>query len=224
MQKKLIAACFVVAILAAVPSVASAKPVITHPTGTVLAVGKKIKATNVGVTKITTEFGNLECSTVIMEGTLTKKNKAEGIEGNIEAVDIGGTGATIVGDPEPECTATGSLFNASITAGNLPWCIAATGTTDTAIIRGGKCSEGAKPTTVIIKETFFGLLTCKYERVESIFGNLQTDVSGQDATVSTEAEFVGEAGNSFSCPKSGKLDMTVTVETGEGTPTQLYFS
>jgi hypothetical protein len=225
MRKMFIAACLVVAALAAVPSLASAKPVITHPTGTVLMPVKKIKATNVGITKITTEFGNLECSTVIMEGNLTKNNKAEGTEGTIEAVDIGGTGATIVGDPEPECTGTGSMFNASVVAAGLPWCVSATGTTDTLTILGGKCGEN-KPTTFIVKETFFGnILTCKYEKTAGISGNLQTDVTGQDATVSiAEAEFVGEAGNSGSCPKTGKLDTTVTLETGEGTPTQLFFS
>ena len=63
MSKKLIAACMAITAFAALAmaSTASAAPVVTHPTGTVLATGANIVGTNIGETVMKTSLGNVTC-------------------------------------------------------------------------------------------------------------------------------------------------------------------
>src|SRR5436305_2798324 len=105
MRKQLLLVCMAFAAFAVVPSLASAKPVITHPTGTVLATGTKITATNVGNSVLSNGLGTITCSTAILTGELTQNSTANGIKGTITSAKFGGTtGKTISGDEEPECT------------------------------------------------------------------------------------------------------------------------
>src|SRR4051794_21243602 len=119
MHKKLITACLALFALAAfaLPAAAQAvnHPLITHPTGTKLATGVKITATNVGETLLvntTTGAQELACTTASMTGELIK-NETGNIQGNITAASFTGTGSG--------GACTGSFLNPTIEPTGLPW-------------------------------------------------------------------------------------------------------
>jgi hypothetical protein len=208
-----------IALVAAPGAAVALSPVITHPTGTPLSVNIKggvgFKATNVGVTKLTLPTGGaVECSTASMTGAITINSEGR-IEADVEAVSFSGTST--------ELACTGSLPVARVTVPSVPWCIkAGVGLpTDGFEIRGGKCTEPSRSVTFIIDT---GLSQCKYEKA-SVSGTITTDTQGQDAALDiAESEFKGETGNPPTCPSSGKLDMTYTLETDSGAAEPLYFS
>jgi hypothetical protein len=231
MHKKLITACMALVALAAfaLPATASAvnDPDITHPTNTLLGTPTKIKATNVGVTKMLSPGGSVlvECSVATMTGTLTKNDGAGNVEGTIENTTFAGTGTLREG--EKECT--GSFGNVTVhtNIGNgTPWCLRSTSTmaTDKFQVRGGSCSEEARSITFVLTSTTVG--TCKYNRTTAIEGEYTTHP--EDAVLhlkpSTLTEFTKEEGGFF-CPGAGQLEMSFTLET-DTTPTAdpLYIS
>jgi hypothetical protein len=225
MGKRLIAACMVIAAFAVVPSLASAKPVITHPTGTVLATGTKIKATNVGSTIMTTPIGNITCSTAILTGELTQNITTNGFKGTITSAEFGGTGSTITGDNEPECTGSGFVGNTGITA-TPPYCVEGIEANDKLKVRGGACNKAAE--NIVFKMTVtgpFGIkVGCTYSKA-SMTGNFQTDTeAGKDATATVSEEEFKKTEGGGECPESGKLDMTFTMETDVETATPIYVS
>src|SRR3954463_5033406 len=140
MRKTLLAACLVIAAFAVVPSLASAKPVLTHPTGSLLGIGSKITATNVGNTTMVTPIGTFTCSTAILTGELTQNNTANGFKATITSLGEGGTGTTIAGDNEPECTGSGIVGNRGMTW-IPPYCVEGVEANDKLKVRGGACSE-----------------------------------------------------------------------------------
>jgi hypothetical protein len=227
MRKQLIVACLALAAFAVVPSLASAKPVLTHPTGTVAPVGTKITATNVGNATLSNGLGHVTCSTAILTGEVTSNSTANGIQGTLTKAEFGGTGSKIVNDPEPECTGTGFYAGGAGVTTNPPYCLQAIGTTDTVAIRGGACGGVlGKPTFKLSVTTIFGTVTCEYASTsaEGLTGSLVTDASGQQAEGSlSEQGFTKTAGSGGECPSEGKLSMTVKLET-DGTVTPLYIS
>jgi hypothetical protein len=228
MRKQLLLVCMAFAAFAVVPSLASAKPVLTHPTGTVLATGTKITATNVGNITLSNGLGHVTCSTAILTGTLTQNNTTNGIKGEITSAKFGGTtGKTIPGDEEPECTGTGFYAGGAGVTTVPPYCLEATGTGDTVAVRGGTCAAPTKPKFKLSVTTIFGTVTCNYEStaLAGLVGSLVTDESGQDAQGTlTEQGFTKAAESGGECPSEGKLSMTVTLETDVSPATPVYFS
>jgi hypothetical protein len=237
MRKTLIAACLAIAAFAVVPSLASAKPVVTHPTGTIMAVhpaGKTctekpegcILATNIGETTMTTSIGDIHCSTAILTGELTQNNAANGFKGTITSAKFGGDSTlTIPGDEEPECTTTGILGNTGITA-TPPYCVEGVEANDKLKVRGGACSEAVKNVTFKMTVTGpFGItVTCSYAKA-SLTGTFQTDTeAGKDATVTFSEETFLKTEGGGECPESGKLNMKFTLETDTPVATPIYFS
>lgn len=227
MSKKLFAACLVIAAFAVVPSLASANPILTEPTGTALTGEPNIVGTNVGETTMTTSLGNLHCTTAILTGKLKSNTTASGgAKGEITSAKFGGTGPTQSGAPEPECT--GSNFftpNTTITpeistTQGLPWCLEA-GTTDTFTVKGGTCGS-QRPITFALDIT--GIGTCRYIRETTINGTLVTDGAGaNENTMSiTNVAFTKEEPSAFGCPGEGQLDMKFSLETENGT--QIFIS
>ncbi len=229
MSKKLITTCLALFALAAfvLPAVASASPVVTHPTGTKLvpgANGVKIKATNIGNTLLTSTSGTtlVECSTASMTGTLTV-NSGTSIEGNIESTSFSGTEAG------GKCTGLGGIIVTTNVGNGVPWCLHSTGG-DEFQVRGGKCSEVPRSITFAMDS---GLgVTCHYERANSIKGTFTTHstgdailtVTGAGETGVTDTLFTKEAGDSVLCPADGTLDMAFTLETDTATAEPLYIS
>jgi hypothetical protein len=216
MSKKLIVACMVIAAFAVVPSLASAKPVITHPTGSVLATETKILATNVGGPTIMTLTGGgkIECSSAKLTGTLKTNSTASGFEGEIESATFTGTGGTQASEPGlPECTGT---FLSAVTVTGLPWCLEGTEANDNFKLRGGKCSEAAKALNFTLSSTIFGFpVVCKYQRgaASPVTGHFTTHPAGDlVGTVTGEPEFL-RVESSETCPTGGSLDMSFTAET-----------
>jgi hypothetical protein len=228
MSKKLIAACMALTAFVAfavAPSLASAKPVVTHPTGTVLATGKNIKATNVGETIMETPIGTLRCTSATMTGTLTTNSTAAGFEGDITSASFSGTGSTVSGEPLPECT--GAFGNASITptvSAAAPWCLEGTEANDNFKLRGGSCLAASKALEFQIVVTIFGApVNCKYERAAAVTGTFVTHPSDAVLSVSKQ-NFPIAAGQSGFCPGNGELTMSFTTETDTAVAEPLYIS
>ena len=222
MSKKLIAACMAIAAIAAL-GMASTAAAATSPlvveNGTALATGTKIEGVNVGNTIMTTSLGNIECSTAIMTGELTK-NTTGTVEGNITAAKFGGTGALQSGAEEPECTTKAFLGGDTTVTTNtgtngLPWCIRAVSTfaADEFQVRGGKCSEASRAIRFALDVT--GIGTCQYERSTAIPGTHTTSTTSSTLSISA-VSFSAVSGNPFGCPSSGSLDMTFQLRTTGG--------
>lgn len=217
MEKKLVAIVMAISALAAiaVPSLASAAPVLTQPTGTVVPAGTSLVGTNVGEGTMTTSLGNITCSTVTAKGTVFSNSTASGVKGEVKEVTFGGTGAG------GECTtwSGGMTVTANPVTNGLPWCLEATTATDEGKIRGGGCASATRPIRFSLDFTSAFIGTCVYQRSTAAIGTFGTDVSGQEATATTSGQewtkFEGGAG----CPSSGKLDVTFKLETGAGLPT-----
>ena len=217
MNRKLLAACMVIAAFSVVPSLAAAKPVLTHPTGTVLpvttgGVPTKIKATNVGNTKMTISgLPTLECTTAVLTGDLHINETTKGIEGEITSAEFGGTGSKIAGDVEPECT--GGAGPSGVTVTSLPWCIEATEDNDNFALKGGKCTAATSPITFDLSVTsIFGTITCKYIKNTKVTGTFTTHSTGDAVGTISEVGFARHESSEL-CPSEGKLDMSFTLET-----------
>ena len=231
MRKKLITVCMALAAFAAfavVPAVASAenRPILTETEvpQKALAVGTKIKATNVGTTYLKRTDGSviLECTTAVMTGTLVK-NSGGNMEGTISSATFAGTGTEVEG--EKECT---GAVSAKVTSEGLPWCIRSTTTmkTDEFQVRGGDCTKAETKIKFTMATT--GIGSCSYEG-GPVVGTYHTDEpSTQDALMTVPGQnskgeddprsiFTKSAGG-FLCPSHGYLDMDFTLET-DTTPT-----
>lgn len=243
MSKKLIKTCIALIALAAfaVPATPSAaqSAQVTHPTGTLLATGTKITATNVGSVKFKEDLPGgatiVECSKVAMTGTLTK-NDGNNFEANIDTATFSGTGPTTT---MTECTGGGSVtvktngggVDGETVTNGTPWCVRATatmGTTDFEI-RGGKCSEQPRAMTFIFDTTsIFGTVQCKYTRGTPIYGLLTADNVGgtSDALMhldpTEETTFTLEENPLGVCTNALTLEMTVTMETDTVAATPVY--
>jgi hypothetical protein len=208
MSKKLITACMALAAFVAfavAPAIASAKPVLTQPTGTPLATGSEITGTNVGNTLMTTGLGTVTCEKAELKGTLTKNNSTEGVEGEIEGASF------------TECTSwTGSVtVTANPETNGLPWCVKAIQNGDTITIGGGTC---AKPRALRFVLHFGGFIgTCTYQRTEAASGTISThgaETNPNTATITKQTWNKLEGGGG--CPSSGALDMTFSLENKNG--------
>jgi hypothetical protein len=176
------AVCILAAFLA-MPATASAvnNPLITYPTGTLLSVGSKIKAQNLGLQLMTVELGTLACSSFELTGTL-KKNTAIEVEIEVEKAIAGGDAAG------GACTAPGVFgpsmnWTFAIATNGLPWCLRSTSAmaADEVQIRGGKCTEAARPIRFIYDGG-----GCAYERTAPMVGTLTTHP--EDAQISFAAQ------------------------------------
>lgn len=214
MHKKLMAACMALAAFAAfavAPSIASARPFLTQPTGTAVPTNTAITGTNVGNTVMTTSLGNVTCEKAVLSGTLKKNNTTEGTEGEI-------TSATFENKESPECSSwTGGVtVTANPTTNGLPWCVKATATTDTITIGGGSCGT-SRPIRFVLHFTNALIGTCTYQRTEAANGTLVTDGAGageNTASITKQAWTKFEGGGG--CPSSGELDMTFSLENSSG--------
>jgi hypothetical protein len=206
------------------PFYISAGPKLTFPTGTLFAVGSKLRATNVGNQTYTSSTGEAlyACTANQWTGTLTKNNGTE-VEANIETASITGTGAG------SSCTTTfgNTRWTLSPYTNGLPWCYRATSTmaSDEFQIRGGKCSEAAKPMRFVWESVSEIEAECVYERGSAtpIAATYTTHPEDAKLTIS-EAEFTKLSG-AVSCPTSLKLDSTFTLERdNHPEPTPMYIS
>jgi len=210
MSKKLIAACMALAAFVAfgvAATSASAAPVLTQPTGTVMPLNSLVKATNLGETKFTSSTLEVKCTTSTLTGKITGNSTAAGFEGDISSATFNGTSTG------GACTASGSFFSGAATptpgiAGGLPWCLKNT-LNDNFEIRGGNCNEA--PRAIKFALDLGSFATCTYEK-SSLIGTFVTDATNQDATGSINAGQAWTLVSGFGCPTSPSLDMEFTVE------------
>ena len=258
MSKKLITACMALFALAAFALPASASAAtnveLTHPTGTKLAAGVKIKGTNVGNTIFQAGIIKVECSTAVFTGVLNRNNEefpsgsgTHRTEGTIETATFSGTGTGTPGDCTPNSFP--GPYKVTTNVGNgVPFCLFTHDTfnADEVKLKGNSCSSPTERNiTFVLHATSLGK-ECKYirhlttETRESgtgtgpgpIIGSYDTDTpanNNSDAIITLKnsgenTTFEGEKTNDFSCPGNGFLEMSVTLETDEATAKPLYFS
>jgi len=235
MSRKVITASMAVAAFAILALAGNASAAqLTSPTGTRVATGTKVKATNIGVSRFKNDEGTTtltECTSTTLTGEVLKNNGTE-IEANITTATASGTGGLANG--MTECTGTFGNFTPTLNGGGVdgenvengtPWCLKSVNGTDEFTIRGNLCTQAQRKITFIVDIT--SGINCKYERAEAIKGTFTTDTTG-DAVLSMAANssntFKGEAGNSFICPVSGTLEISYTLEADEAGVTPMYIS
>jgi hypothetical protein len=223
MRKHLLAACLSLAVAAAMPATASAKPVLKHATWTVAPVGTKIMGTNVGNITMSNGIGSITCSTASLTGALTVNETSNGFEANITSLKFGGTtGKTIAGDEEPECTGTGNYAGGVAVTWTAPFCLESTAETDTTGMRGGLCAESSRAVVFHTDWTsIFGTIACSYQR-SSLAGTFKTYPEDAILTFS-ELTFTKLAGSGGECPTEFKTNMTFTLETDNVTAEPMAF-
>lgn len=232
-MSKLTRAFFVAAVFAAlflVPSVASASPELTHPTGTTAPVGTLIEMKNVAHSSSPKGFattgatGTFECATTTLTGELTK-NSGTQIQANITTAEFRGT----PGEPNSaHCATPGGYGVITMTPnhttnpthngiGSLPWCFTVEAE-DKFSLRGGKCSEAARPLNFLYHSTVAG--ACTFQK-SVLSGTYTTHPSDAIFTVQGEV-FTKVTGNAF-CPGAWGMDWSFTMTT-DGNNTPLYIS
>jgi hypothetical protein len=220
MSKKLFAAFMAIVALAAfaTASIASAAPTITHPTGTVLAVGAGIKGSNTGELIIESSLGNVTCSSGEITGNLAANSTAGGTKVTVASASSTGTGTN------GECTSSSGGFTFTWgVSGGLPWCLEATSATDEFKVRGAGCSTVSRGIKYALDFTSIG--TCNYVRENAAVGTLTTDAAGEAAKISlSKQEWLAAIGNPFGCPTSEKLGMTFDLYSDNANNEPLYFS
>lgn len=208
-----------------VPSVASASPELTSPTGTKAPVGTLITVTNAehAVTpkraRLTTPSGTIECESVTMTGEVSS-NTGTDIGINLTTVQIANTASSPcdggkLGKFNFTPNHTSNVTHNGVSS--LPWCLTANGLEDKALIRGGNCSEALRPMTFLFHTPMAG--TCSYEMV-SISADYTTHPTAAILTIPNQ-KFFKSTGSIF-CPAEGALEMALTLETDTGTPGDVY--
>jgi hypothetical protein len=183
--------------LAALPAPASASPVLTETFPVPIPVGTTVLATTIGQPIVTASPANYTCKSATMHGNVAR-NSGTQIEIEFSSLSV---------------SSCESIFGGlTLEAKNLPWCWRTTAVADSFELRGGKCSEAAKPLTVMAN-------SCPTTRT-AITGTFKTSPEEFWMTPVSQ-EFVPEAG--FNCPKIS-LDFNWKVETAVSPFTALKIS
>lgn len=213
--------------LLVVPSIASASPEQTCPTGTKCPVGTLFEAKNIAHSTtptqsvLSTSLGNATCGTATLTGTLTKNSGTE-IQGEITTAEFGGTHEKTTAG---HCQGTGAFGSQPVLTPNhtsdedksLPWCLTLNNAKDEFSVRGGKCGE-PRPLTFVLHVDGG---KCTYEAAE-IKGNYTTHPA--DAIATINGAKAKKAGGSIFCPAEGTLSAALTIFI-HGKPTEpLYIS
>jgi hypothetical protein len=198
MTRKLILALVGLVVLGATSGpAASASPHLTEG-GTALTAGAGLSATNVGNVVRTTPFGDFTCTGSTLQMKVIA-NTGTTIEAEIESATFTGP------ESEERCSGLGAE---SVTAENLPWCLKAGGTlaADTFEIRGGKCSEAAKPLKWATRNPFG---ECTFN-APKMMGTFTTGGTQAHLTI-----FKQEATRGFgmTCISAFRWDVTYSLET-----------
>lgn len=225
---------FFVAILSAlflVPSAVSASPELTHPTGTTAPVGTLVEMKNVAHASSPKGFatvgasGNFECATTTMTGELTK-NSGTQIQINITTAAFSGTPAEPI---STHCAGPAGYGAITMTPnhstnpthngiGSLPWCFTVEGAEDKFSLRGGKCSEAARPLVFLYHSSIAG--ACTFQK-SALSGTYTTHPSDAIFTVQNQ-EFTRVTGSAF-CPGAWAMNWSFTMTT-DGNNTPIYIS
>ena len=228
-RRGIVLAAFAAFLVAPSLALAVNEATVTHPTGTTAATPLNIigtnKETNGTYVISTLTDGNqnilAQCTTATLTGTLTKNTHAA-VEAEITSADFTGTPGVV-----PHTTHCASSFGTITVTTNpatngLPWCLRSTNTmaSDEVQVRGGKCSEAARPIRFILHSSVAG--ECTYQRTPAVIGKYTTHP--EDAIIHVEKqEFPLIAGGIF-CPTKGFLDLTqrLSAETTSGVETGLW--
>lgn len=226
-MKNLLRATIAMAAFAAlfvVPSVASASPELTSPTGTQAPVGTTFIGTNVkhGTAPqqflTTTPSGTMTCATATITGEVVKNDgthfvsrittfQLSGTETNPTSSHCAGFGGS------PTSVTPSHTTNPSHNGvAALPWCLTASGVKDEFTLFGeveGNCTNGkTRPITILYENATIG--SCTYQRAQ-IVGTYTTHPA--DAVLSISGnQFTKVTGGVF-CPASFEIHLGLTLTT-----------
>lgn len=210
--------------LALLPTVASASPELTYPTGNRMAVNSRVRAhnTKLAETKLTDGGITIKCSTLEMTGTLAT-NTGTIFEVTVETAAFQGTGF------KGDCTTGGSgdvKVTTNPTTNGLPWCLwsnAAIQQADQYQLSGEKCTGMAfRPIRLTLDFTASGM-ECVYEKLAGgIPGAFKTHPTDAVFTV-IGIEFT-KTGGAPLCPEPLFLDSEFTLEKDEVGTNPIYIS
>lgn len=231
---KLVKACIAMAAFAAffvVPSIASASPELTVPTGTTAAVGSNIVGTNTGVTKMTLVGQEpVECDEAFMTGKVVT-NTGTHVLGEITTAEFRGTPGEKTPTVNAHCKSP--LGNVTVTpsktsnvihnnVNSLPWCITSAGSKNTFEVwakpsgAGETCHSATKRKLTFALHSAIGV-KCSYENEAAVIsGTYTTHPSDAVLTITNQRFLEVPATASVFCPNTGDLDMSFTLETESG--------
>lgn len=225
-MKKLLRATIAMALFAVlfvVPSIASASPELTSPTGTKAPVGTTFIGTNVAHAATpqkfltTTPLGTMECAIATITGEVVK-NDGTDLVGTISTFQLSGTAAS---PSASHCTGFGGAVTVTPNhttnpthngVGSLPWCITATKEDAFTIFgeAGGSCTSGqARPIIIVYHSATIG--ACMYERAQ-ISGTYTTHPADAILTINKSQLFNRITGSGF-CPTSFEIHLALTLTT-----------
>jgi len=238
MVKKLIMACLVLAVLAALALPATASAIqIGETVGSEfkeLATKSLFTGTNVGRLKfVNSSLGVItECPKAVLTGEVSNNGTSgEVVEANVTTATVSGEGAEANG--MKECIGESSFGSFTLTtngnnvdgeniANGTPWCVKTIKGTDEFQVTGGLCKTEPRSISLIMDTTVVGV--CTYSRAEAMKGSFTTHETG-DALLTfksgANSTFTKTAGGVF-CPTSFSLEVSFTLETDSGTVTPLY--
>lgn len=198
--------------------------VLTYPTGTAAPVGTKLLATTVAHANtsrtviLKTGLGNVECETGEFTGELTK-NSGGVVEEEITTIEyrgksgqithgstcFGGFGGDTTVTPNHATNPCHTPAGGSATCA-LPRCLKVEAE-DKVTIRGGKCSEAARPLMFTLDTTTIG--ACTYRRLESYIGTYTTHPA--DTVLTFVSQKIQKVTGSVFCPSTGEIFMAFTM-------------
>lgn len=206
------------------PSLASASPELTSPTGTRAPVGTKFIGTNVAHASApkqfltTTPIGTMSCATATITGEVVK-NDGSHLIGRITTFQLSGTEAS---PSSSHCNGFGGGAT-SVTPSHttnpthngvaaLPWCITASGAENVFTIYGeveANCANGkTRPITILYENASIG--NCTYQRAQ-ISGTYTTHPADAILTIKGQP-FTKVTGSAF-CPSSFEIHLGLTLTT-----------
>jgi hypothetical protein len=210
------------AALLVVPSIASASPELTSPTGTKAAIGTKFLATNVAhaaTTKAfttTTAAGNMTCQNATVTGEVVKNDGTQ-LVGTISTFELSGSSGEPCASPFGPATITPNhTSNPTHNGiGSLPWCMTFGAKDEFTIFgeAGGSCTSGqTRPVTIVYHfGGAGGSFSCTYQRA-AIKGTYTTHPADAILTIAQQ-EFSLITSSAIFCPSSFSIDMALTLAT-----------
>jgi hypothetical protein len=213
MKKRIDAICVALVAFAAlvIPAMASGAPVLTE-SGSKLAVGAKVTATNSGIAIFEGEGLKGECTSFWTTSTLVTNDTTKGI---MSTVENGGANGCTSNLGKMDLTFPGATNE----GGKKHMCIQS-GAVDTGSIVGRGCQEeGNGEMTINAKFTALGI-DCPYRRAAAVFGSFTTNSAPATLQFTGSPEFEIEGIHTL-CPSRVKLvqlAFNIYTDNAEETP------
>lgn len=194
--------------MAVVPALASASPVGTlqDHAGVTQGPGTLIIGTSTNLKFTTNNGATIQCKTNTMTGEVTA-NTGHNFAGKITAASFTGSGSSHTG---AHCDS--SLGLATITPGNLPWCLTGVAGVETDTVTLDGCTEGKNIEFKATVTPFgFSVATCTFENTDHVVASYVTNASPLVLTVKATTAGFKKLEGPESCGTHGSLSGSFTL-------------